>query len=135
MRFAGCSQLVGIEQMPLTFKACQMSTYVAVRTACADITALLAWPSLKGAELRNLISLKQLLLDDPEQRLEELDVTGCKMLTSLRVASPALFVLGASSCYRLQVHGTSCIPASCCTRFRAVLCDVADGCCLANGQH
>ena len=74
-------------------------------TACAGIAALLASPALKQADLCNLISLKQLLLKDPDQRLEALNVNGCKMLTSLRVASPALTSLSASSCYRLQVHG------------------------------
>lgn len=100
-----------------------------MHAVCAAITALLASTTLKRAQLCNLISLKVLLLEDPEQRLEELDVTGCKMLTSLRVASPALTVLYASSCYRLQVHGELFMHASCCTPCKQHYDACTEGCC------
>jgi hypothetical protein len=75
---------------------------VTVVIACAAISALLASPALKRAELCNLMSLKQLVLGSTEQRMELLGVSGCKMLTSLRLLSPALQALFARNCYRLQ---------------------------------
>jgi hypothetical protein len=58
---------------------------------------------LKRAELCCLKSLKQLVLDNPEQQLELLFVAGCRLLSSLRLLSRALTTLAADGCYRLQV--------------------------------
>lgn len=104
---------MGIGLMLLTCQASRVVTSAPVDSACAGINALLASPALKRAELCNLMSLKQLLLQDPEQRLELLYVAGCKMLTTLRVLSPSLTSLNARSCYRLQA------------RSQAVACSVA----------
>jgi hypothetical protein len=75
-------------------------------STCAGINALLASPALKRADLCYLMSLKQLVLQDPEQRLALLYVVGCKMLTSLRVLSPALTTLAATGCHRLQANSS-----------------------------
>lgn len=80
----------------------------AIGHSCAACSTLLASPALKRVELDNLLGVKQLRFDDPEQRLELLSVIGCKMLNSLHLASPALAMLSANNCCRLRVR--ACIP-------------------------
>ena len=60
-----------------------------------------------------MMSLKQLVLGSPEQRLELLWVDGCKMLTSLRLLSPALNGLFAGNCYRLQARQHAIVLITC----------------------